>query len=514
MDIVSQWQVSKSKLILSKLSLKPEPAGKVRVFAILDVWSQSVLKPIHDHIFEILKSIPNDGCFDQIKPLQRLMLKGHKNVFSFDLSAATDRLPILLQTQVMSWLYGQDVALAWKTLLIDRDYFIKTTDLAKYGTKSDIIVKESDRYEDGFNLRYAVGQPMGALSSWGVFSLTHHIIIQYCARQAGFKSWFDDYALLGDDVVIANKEVADLYLFTMTKVLGVEINLSKSLISNNGTAEFAKQLVSGTVNYTPVGAKNIAQSLKNFANFPSILRDYILKGGIVDNADLQRLIGSLSYNIVKTSKKNLSSLLWVIMGPFGFLNTGENRFKPELFAQSGIPLSPYDLRLRTLSYALDWLIIPIKEVLREDYAKDWKASVEKSAKVLKSYRDLITVKGFVCAPVPLNLLPPVDVNLQVNPHPMTLPSYRSLLLVSMEKFEELLGKEEPSLNVPYSLPFVEGMRYMLSNIDWPIPETNLLRNQPLIKPRFRPTNKAFFIKVRKQLIKLVKEHEKNAQQEV
>lgn len=37
MDIVSRWQVSKSKLILSKLSLKPEPAGKVRVFAILDI---------------------------------------------------------------------------------------------------------------------------------------------------------------------------------------------------------------------------------------------------------------------------------------------------------------------------------------------------------------------------------------------------------------------------------------------------------------------------------------------
>jgi len=37
MDIVSKWRVRKSKLLLSKLSLKPEPAGKVRVFAILDV---------------------------------------------------------------------------------------------------------------------------------------------------------------------------------------------------------------------------------------------------------------------------------------------------------------------------------------------------------------------------------------------------------------------------------------------------------------------------------------------
>jgi hypothetical protein len=37
MDIVSNWRVSKSKLILGKLALKSEPAGKVRVFAILDV---------------------------------------------------------------------------------------------------------------------------------------------------------------------------------------------------------------------------------------------------------------------------------------------------------------------------------------------------------------------------------------------------------------------------------------------------------------------------------------------
>jgi len=114
---------------------------------------------------------------------------------------------------------------------------------------------------------------------------------------------------LGDDIVIANKAVADIYLYTMVEILGVEINISKSLVSENGTAEFAKRLVSGSVDYTPVGAKNIAQSLKSFANFPSLLRDYISKGGIVDNAGLQRLIENLSYNITSVSKKNLSSLI-------------------------------------------------------------------------------------------------------------------------------------------------------------------------------------------------------------
>lgn len=151
----------------------------------------------------------------------------------------------------------------------------------------------------------------------------------------------------------------------MVEILGVEINLSKSLISKSGVVEFAKRLCDADVNYTPVGAKNIGISIKNFANVPSLLRDFVSKGGYVDNASLQRLMSTLSYDVTRTSKKNLTSLIWVIMGPFGFINTGENRFGAAL--QSGTTLSPYDMGLRSLSYTLDWLIIPIKEVIREDY---------------------------------------------------------------------------------------------------------------------------------------------------
>jgi len=142
------------------------------------------------------------------------------------------------------------------------------------------------------------------------------------------------------------------------------------------------------------------------------------------------------------------------------------------------------------------------------------SSVEKSAKVLDSYRNLASVKGFVLPQAQSNLLAPVEKGLIIEPLPKALLSYRNLLLVSMNKFLELLAKEEPSLNMPYSLPFVEGLRYMLSNIDWPIPETNLLRNQPLVQPRIRPINKSFFIRVRRQLIRLVKEHESRQQQDL
>jgi hypothetical protein len=40
------------------------------------------------------------------------MAKGLKDVYSFDLSAATDRLPIDLQVQVLSMIYNHTIAQA------------------------------------------------------------------------------------------------------------------------------------------------------------------------------------------------------------------------------------------------------------------------------------------------------------------------------------------------------------------------------------------------------------------
>jgi hypothetical protein len=59
--------------ILGKLAIKEEAAGKLRVFAMADVWTQSVLVPIHDYIFAFLANIPQDGTHDQAKPLHLLL---------------------------------------------------------------------------------------------------------------------------------------------------------------------------------------------------------------------------------------------------------------------------------------------------------------------------------------------------------------------------------------------------------------------------------------------------------
>lgn len=116
---------------------------------------------------------------------------------------------------------------------------------------------------------YAVGQPMGAYSSFPMLGLTHHFIVQLAFRRvisrkamyatsseiyledkivATFNKrkellfssgWYENYELLGDDIVIFNGEVASEYLVLM-RDLGLEINMSKSVVSKNKTFEFAK----------------------------------------------------------------------------------------------------------------------------------------------------------------------------------------------------------------------------------------------------------------------------------
>lgn len=50
---------------LGQLALKEEAAGKIRVFAMVDIWTQSVLKPLHDWLFDLFRLLPNDSTHNQ-----------------------------------------------------------------------------------------------------------------------------------------------------------------------------------------------------------------------------------------------------------------------------------------------------------------------------------------------------------------------------------------------------------------------------------------------------------------
>jgi hypothetical protein len=51
--------------IYRKLTSFADKEGKTRVIAILDYFSQSVLKPLHLYLFNFLKKIDQDCTFDQ-----------------------------------------------------------------------------------------------------------------------------------------------------------------------------------------------------------------------------------------------------------------------------------------------------------------------------------------------------------------------------------------------------------------------------------------------------------------
>jgi hypothetical protein len=81
-------------------------AGKARVVAITNWWIQAALRPLHDGLFALLKRIPQDGTFNQEAPLDLLIKRTPKDqtFYSFDLSAATDRLPLDVQRDILNHL--------------------------------------------------------------------------------------------------------------------------------------------------------------------------------------------------------------------------------------------------------------------------------------------------------------------------------------------------------------------------------------------------------------------------
>lgn len=205
---------------LGRLSLVKDKEAKCRIVAILDYWTQSVLKPLHVALFGVLRSLRPDCTFNQGSFRSKLARSGP--YYSFDLSSATDRFPVWLQVGVLAALVTKEYADAWRRLVIDRDYYV-TWDRSRAP------------------VRYACGQPMGAYSSWALFSVSHHVIVRVAAKRAGKPVTFSNYVLLGDDIVIGDHDVATQYRAIMAE-LCVEISDVKSHVSDD-TYEFAKRWI-------------------------------------------------------------------------------------------------------------------------------------------------------------------------------------------------------------------------------------------------------------------------------
>jgi hypothetical protein len=235
---------SNPRVILGRLHAIDEPAGKVRIVAIADYFTQAAMKSVHEFLFSILKSLSKyDGTFDQDGVTLAYFNRGFKPHWSYDLKAATDTIPLALYKEVLSGFLrseGESEEQArsrvelWAKVLVDREWMTP----------------------DGLNfVKYGTGQPMGALSSWASMALVHHALIQFAAKRVGHRGWFKTYLVLGDDVDISvDRTVADSYR-EVCSAFSIRIGIAKSLTSDSNSFEFANRRFAPFGDISPLSLK-------------------------------------------------------------------------------------------------------------------------------------------------------------------------------------------------------------------------------------------------------------------
>jgi hypothetical protein len=224
---------------LRALSYVNDPELKCRIVAILDWFSQESLRPFHEYLFEVLRTIPRDRTFTQAPFITD---KEDRHLYhSLDLSSATDRYPLSIQAKLVKALTSSEFADSWTDILVGYPY-------------------ESISPFAGMHV-YNAGQPMGGYSSWSTFTLCHHLTVYVAMRKAGLtpRLGSEPYILLGDDIVIYHNDVAHEYT-NLIKRLGVEISEMKSHTSKD-TYEFAKRWFQGGVEITGIPARGFALNI-------------------------------------------------------------------------------------------------------------------------------------------------------------------------------------------------------------------------------------------------------------
>lgn len=228
----------------SRLGLIPEPAGKVRTIAIVDYWTQRLMKPMHDWMMSVLACLPTDGTFNQEESLRSYVLQtsraGVEMHHSIDLKSATDLIPLELYEAVLRGVLPDETVDLWIHLLTDRWFLVPDSDL--------VVPSLRGRY-----VRYGRGQPMGTLSSWASMALVHHALELYAAMKAGHDPvYFTMYRVLGDDNVTGDSAVAAKYR-EVCEDLHVPVSPAKTL--DGKLFIFASQVYLDGKNISPLSLK-------------------------------------------------------------------------------------------------------------------------------------------------------------------------------------------------------------------------------------------------------------------
>jgi hypothetical protein len=289
---------------VGRLVALAEGGHKTRTIAIGDLFSQAVLLPLHKSLMKRLRDIRVDGTWDQSKSIALVKAMTKKGpVYSFDLTSATDRFPAFLQGYVIAAIYGDEVGALWLDIMKNlRDFSFRDQKVKTEG------------------IHYMRGQGMGLYSSWPAFALTHHYLLRMIGAKVGLPS-FQDYTIIGDDVVIGNREVAKEYQATL-RHLGVPISQAKSIVSENQpyAAEICKRIIRDGVDLSPLPPDLINIVSKDFRQIPTMLTEIRNRYGLGIKFPARSTLHTLQF--LYNDKKKRRSALILLTAPAFYARVG------------------------------------------------------------------------------------------------------------------------------------------------------------------------------------------------
>jgi hypothetical protein len=155
-------------------------------------------------------------------------LKEGRTVYSVDLSSATDRFPYWFQKVVLQ--------AVMPTKMNQRKLLRGSLDLL------NLMVERGKYYLENKGYTWKVGQPLGLNPSFPLFTLSHGALLLALNRG----KWDNAFYVCGDDVIIFDKRLNDLYRKVLTS-WEVPVSENKSF-SSSRLAQFTG------VTYTPYGS--------------------------------------------------------------------------------------------------------------------------------------------------------------------------------------------------------------------------------------------------------------------
>jgi hypothetical protein len=342
--------INEDQAVIIKTLAIPDKGPKVRTISEGNYFLQRVLRPVHLLAMKVLRTIPEDGTYEQDKAAQLVKSwtsQGHQP-WCFDLTSATDRFPIDLQEITLRKIFPE-LSEQWFGLMHKAEGY-------------DITRKQHFVFE--------VGQPMGLFSSWPVFALTHHAVIRFAFSNVS-QDFRGNYAIIGDDVAILKKEPA-LEYERLIQSMGVSISRAKSVTprgaaDNTVSGELAKRYFRNGTEISPI-RPGVVGSLAG-RGWP-LIKEFIInlqhrwgKESNVFNSPINGVVPVLRC----VDKMHQQKALLILSSPFG---------GPPLEIEGGSPLWWPANNNMSMLYAK----LTVAEGLLEDAVSKLHEVVEKAAK--------------------------------------------------------------------------------------------------------------------------------------